>query len=312
MESSEILPLIQQIEAFPEPRRRATLEPEIELSLSAAIPLLPALAASTRGLLTRQLLHMCGFDERRLGKWRLEHKLIQALVFQHYFPASLPRTYGFCRLQQATGAAGLRQILPARFPTGFVIKPALGDSTGNDCDSRTEGFLCWIENSARLTPLPGPLAEEEFIVQERKVIRHEYRVHTVEDRVIEDLTVRRHAGAVGPGERKAPNEYVRGILNALPAGITAGAILGWDVALTAEGGCSAIEVNIGGLHTVYNPGFHSSGFYHHAHYGCVYTARLLLFMERTYGCRITVRADAPEYPNEHRFYSDVAEWKTRF
>src|SRR5207248_1104398 len=114
------------------------------------------------------------------------------------------------------------------------------------------------------------------------------RVHTVEDRVIEDLTVRRHAGAVGPGERKAPNDYVQTILNALPAGVTAGSILGWDVALTEEGFCATIEVNVGGFHTVYNPGFHSSGFYHHKHYGCVYTARLLLFMERTYGCRITV------------------------
>jgi hypothetical protein len=312
MEASEILPLIQQIEAFPAPRRRTALEPEIELSLSAAIPLLPGLAASTRGLLTRQLLRVCRFDERRLGNWRLEHKLIQALVWQHYFPASLPRTYGFNRATQAIGAASLRQILPIQFPTGFVIKPAVGDSTGNDCDSRTEGFLRWIENRGCATPVPGPLTEEEFIVQERKSIRHEYRVHTVEDRVIEDLTVRRHAGAVGPGERQAPNDYVQSILNALPAGLTAGAILGWDVALTAEGGLSAIEINIGGIHTVYNPGFHSSGFYHHAHYGCVYTARLLLFMERTYGCRITVLADAPEYPNENRFYSDVAEWKTRF
>ena len=245
MEASEIGPLIQQIQAFPEPRRRAVLEPEIELSLSSAIPLLPGLAASTRGLLTRQLLRVCRFDERRLANWRLEHKLVQALVFRHYFAASLPRTYGFRRLAHSLGTAGLRHLLPARFPTGFVIKPALGDSTGNDCDSRTEGFLRWIENRGGPAPVSGQLTEEEFIVQERQMIRHEYRVHTVEDRVIEDLTVRRHAGAVGPGERKAPNDYVQGILNALPAGITAGAILGWDVALTAEGCCSTIEINIG-------------------------------------------------------------------
>lgn len=105
---------------------------------------------------------------------------------------------------------------------------------------------------------------------------------------------------------------MQSVLNALPPGITAGAILAWDVALTEEGHCSTIEVNIGGIHTGYNPGFHASGFYHHKHYGCVYSARLLLFLERTYGCRISVLADAPEYPDENRFYSQVAEWKTRF
>ena len=311
-EESQVSCLIDEIEAFTGPRRSTGLEPDLQLSLSTAIPLLPDLAASTRALLVRQLLRACNFDERRLGRWRLEHKLIQALVFRHYFRDSMPETCGLDHLACGIAVAELRDVLLARFPSGFVIKTALGDSAGNDCDYRTEAVLSWIEKGGRAMPQPGPLIDEEFIVQERKAIRHEYRVHTVEDRVIEDLTVRRHAGAVGPGERKAPNNYVQTILNALPAGVTAGSILGWDIALTEEGSCTVIEVNVGGLHTVYNPGFHSSGFYHHQHYGCVYTARLLLFMERAYGSRITVVADAPEYVHEHYFYSQVAEWKSRF
>jgi hypothetical protein len=161
-------------------------------------------------------------------------------------------------------------------------------------------------------PGAGTLLDEEFIVQERKSIRYEYRVHTVEDCVIEDLTVHRHQGTVSPGEREGPNRYVREMLDRLPAGITSGSILGWDVARLEDGGLATIEVNIGGIHAVYNRGFHASGFFHHQHYGAIYSARLLLFLERAYNCRIQVIADAPEFPEENYFYSEIADWKHRF
>ena len=106
--------------------------------------------------------------------------------------------------------------------------------------------------------------------------------------------------------------YVQRMLDALPAGITSGSNLGWDVALLDGGSFAVIEVNIGGIHTVYNPGFHASGFFHHRVYGAIYSARLLLFLEKTYRCRIAVIADSPEYPEENYFYSEVADWKTRF
>jgi hypothetical protein len=96
------------------------------------------------------------------------------------------------------------------------------------------------------------------------------------------------------------------------AGITSGSHLAWDVALLEDGGFAVIEVNIGGIHTVYNPGFHASGFFHHQVYGAIYSARLLLFLERTYRCRIAVIADVPERREENYFYSEVADWKTRF
>jgi hypothetical protein len=169
-----------------------------------------------------------------------------------------------------------------------------------------------MESGGRYMPGVGRLTDEEFIVQELKNIRREYRVHTIEDSVIEDLTVHRHQGSVGPGERKGPNEFVQRVLDSMPSGITSGSNLGWDVALLQDGSFTAIEVNIGGMHTVYHPGFHSSGFYHHKHYGAIYSARLLLYLERAYRCRISVIADAPEYYDEQWFYSEVADWKSRF
>jgi len=107
-------------------------------------------------------------------------------------------------------------------------------------------------------PGAGTLTDEEFIVQERQYIRNEYRVHTIEDRVIGDLTVYRHQGSVKSDERHGPNGYVQRILDALPAGITSSSNLGWDVALLDTGSFAVIEVNIGGIHTVYNPPADSS------------------------------------------------------
>jgi hypothetical protein len=305
-------PLIRQIDAFAGMRRRAPVDGDLELRLSAAIPLLPQLAATTRALIMRQVLLALGFDERRLVPWRLEHKLVQSLVFRHYCPDSVPPTLGLDRRAQGVDLRDLRNTLRETFPQGFVIKPALGDCSGNDCDRQTEAALSWIESGARYMPGAGTLTDEEFIVQGRKNIRYEYRVHTIEDRVIEDLTVHRHQGSVRSDERHAPNRYVQRILDALPAGITSGSNLGWDVALLTDGSFAVIEVNIGGIHTVYNPGFHASGFFHHQRFGAIYSARLLLFLERTYRCRIAVIADCPEYPAENYFYSEVADWKTRF
>lgn len=305
-------PLIHEIAAFGGSRRRAPVDSDIELRLSAAIPLMPQLAATTRALPLRQVLLAFGFDEKRLTFWRLEHKLIQALVFRHYSPESLPATNGLDRLTQGVNPHDLRAFLSEKFPLAFVIKTALGDCSGNEIDRRTEAALSWMETDRRHIPGPGTLADEEFIVQERKTIRREYRVHTIEDRVIGDLTVHRHQGTVREGEREGPNGYVQRMLDTLPAGITSGSNLAWDVALIDDGSFSTIEVNIGGIHAMWNPGFHSSGFFHHKDYGAIYSARLLLFLERTYHCRITVLADAPEYPEEHYFYSEVADWKTRF
>jgi len=311
-ESEIAAALIRRIDAFTGPRRRGPAAGDLELRLSAAIPLLPQLAASTRALPMRQALLALGFDESRLTHWRLEHKLVQAWVFRHYCPDSLPPTLGLDRLAQGVNLRDLRNTLSAALPRGFVIKTALGDCSGDDCDRRTETVLSWIESGARHMPGAGTLADEEFIVQERKNIRREYRIHTIEDRVIEDLTVHRHQGSVRPGEREGPNRYVQRMLDALPAGITSGSNLGWDVALLDDGGFAVIEVNVGGIHNVYNPGFHASGFFHHKVYGAIYSARLLLFLERTYGCRIAVIADAPGRPDEDYFYSEVADWKTRF
>lgn len=311
-EEEQIEPLIRVIDGFSGPRRREPVDSDITLRLSEAIPLTPQLAATTRALPTRQALLALGFDEKRLALWRMEHKLLQALVFRHYNAESLPLTRGFDRLTRGVEPRQLRAFLRGQFPEGFIIKTALGDCSGDHIDGRTEAALAWMESGERKVPIMGSLTDEEFIVQERKAIRREYRVHTIENSVIADLTVHRHQGLVAPGEREGPNGYVGRMLDSLPAGICSGANLAWDVALLIDGGFTTIEVNVGGIHTKWNPGFHASGFFHHRDYGAIYSARLLLFLERTYRCHITVLADAPEHGEENYFYSEVADWKERF
>ena len=153
-EETLIEPLIRAIDAFSGPRRRDPVDDDITLRLSAAIPLMPQLAASTRALAARQALLALGFDEKRLTLWRLEHKLLQALVFRggHYNVETLPATCGFDRLTRGVEPRHLRTFLRERFPRGFIITTALGDCSGNDIDQWTEAALAWMENGGRNVP----------------------------------------------------------------------------------------------------------------------------------------------------------------
>jgi len=123
------------------PRRRAPLAARLELRLSEALDLIEGLAGSTRALLVRQLLRALGFDERRHLQWRIEHKLIQALVLRSWIPESVPVTCGLNALAGCRGSQELRQFLADRFPGGYVIKTALGDSSGESPDRANPGLV---------------------------------------------------------------------------------------------------------------------------------------------------------------------------
>ena len=300
-------PILEDIDAFAGPRRRSEAAGEIRIA-----PFRRNCAAAGAGCFHARFnpapVSVCsGFDERRLTDWRLEHKLLQAHVFRHFAPNSMPETCGFDRLTYGLGAGDSR-TLRERFPGGYVIKSALGDRSGEEIDSRTEAALAWLEAGQRFAPGVGRLTDEEFIVQERKNIRREYRVHTIEDRVIEHLTVHRHHGSVAPesgeAQRLRPADSRRSARRDHSS-----AELGWDARLLDHGSLSAIEINVGGS-TIGNSGFHSSGFFitgiteRFIQHACALSGA-------SYQCRIAVVADAPDYPDEQYFYSEVADWKQR-
>src|SRR5204862_2287283 len=87
-------------------------------------------ADSPRSPFVRHLLAAIGGDEHRLFRWRLEHKLVQALVVGHFAPGATPRSCGLAAFASACGRAELRRALRRTFRAGYIIKRALSDCTG--------------------------------------------------------------------------------------------------------------------------------------------------------------------------------------
>jgi hypothetical protein len=290
------------------PRRQRGAASPLDLSLRAALPLLDGLGGGTRAVLVRQFLRALGFDERSHLEWRLEHKLVQALVLHSYLPDALPVTQGLTSALFGRAPDDALASLDAGFPGGYIIKTALGDSSGElPASAGTVAIRQKPWEAARA--LPRQLIDEEYVIQERLSIAQEYRVHSLEDLVVEDLTFRRYAGGSIPEERAAPNSFVQSALDRLPDAMVGGSLLAWDVALTREGAFAVIEVNFSGFHPVYNRGFHCSGYFHDDNWGACDTARLLNHVARVDGVDVAVHADAPDRPMENRFYADVAVWQ---
>lgn len=310
-ETNQVAPVIREIEACSIARRRNFSEPVLRLAMSKALPLLDGLAGNNRALVIRQLLQIFGFDEHRHLRWRLEHKLVQALILNHYCDCEVPITQGL-HSYLLSDPPRVRRLLHDEFPGGFYIKQALSDSTGErEIVDRTHILLTRIE-SGEISPngCDGVLGEQ-FVVQERVPMIKEYRVHSIEDQIIEDCTFRRYGRGNIPGERDAPNAYVQGILARLPNGMVGGSLFGWDVGLTEDGRFRVIEANPSGFHPVYKPGFHCSGFYHDMEWGANITARLLRFIEKADQLKVVIEPDVDQPADVHRFYSDVVYWQER-
>src|SRR5262245_57161722 len=72
-----------------------------------------------------QLYRAMQFDEHHVFQWRFEHKLVQALLLQHYCPGSVPVTMGLARAlcdgryerdalaREATESGGTRTVVKA-------------------------------------------------------------------------------------------------------------------------------------------------------------------------------------------------------
>lgn len=298
-ELNRIAPVTASIAACKLPRCRPRLTSDLTLSLSEALPLLTGLGGETRAVLVRQLLRSLGFDEHRHLSWRLEHKLVQALVLHAYLPEATPPTCGLNTFLASEDPGSLRD-------PGHFIKRALGDSSGESGNLPEV-----VPPLPRQPPEQWTLLEEEYIVQQRVPIACEYRVHSLEDAVIEDLTYRRYGDAVIPGERHRPNAFVQSLLRRLPDAIVGGSLLAFDIALTPAGSFMLIEVNFSGFHPVFKRGFHCSGYFHDYLSGACDTARLLNHVARADGVQMIVRADTPSHPVENKFYADTAEWQRR-
>jgi hypothetical protein len=300
--------ILAEIDSWAAPRRLTERIRGVRLAVSEMNGLCNGIWGSFPVTFVRHLYRALGFDEHRVFKWRLEHKLIQALVLNHYAPGCIPLTRGLHEFKRRAGNKDLRPALEAEFPSGFYLKPALGDSSG-DCEApnRNERILDACAEQS-LAGDPGELLSETFIAQELIPIAVEYRVHTLEDRVIDDLTFHRYGKGDIPGERDAPNAFVQSVLDRLPNAIVAGTICGWDVARTPRSGLLVIEVNFSGFHPVHNRGFQCSGWFHDEDWGALSTARLVRFLEDRCGVRISIAADRPDLEIANRCYAEISRY----
>jgi hypothetical protein len=303
IEQGRAAAIIADIDSCIAPRRRTERVRNVRLAVSEIENLFDGIWGGFPVTFIRHLYRELGFDEHHVFKWRLEHKLIQALVLNHYAPGCMPATCGLDEFKRCGGST-LQPALEARFPSGFYLKPALGDSSG-DCNAadRNQQMLAACEE--QILPPGSDLVSEKFLVQEQIPIAVEYRVHTLEDRVVEDLTFHRYGTGDIPGERDAPNAFVQSILDRLPNALVAGTLCGWDIARTPQSNFVTIEVNFSGLHPVHNRGFQCSGWFHDEHWGGLSTARLLRFLEDRCGVSVSIEADRPELKVATWYYTEV-------
>jgi hypothetical protein len=299
--------LRRAIDACSAPRRKQAGHGTIRILLSAADRWKEDLIEAERVVLVRQLFHALRLDEHRPFQWRLEHKLVQSLILNQYCPGCMPVTRGLTR----QASSGLRRALERDFPSGFFLKPALGDSSGDlGIQDASEAALLAFEAAPPATA-PRRIEDETWIVQEKVPIEKEYRVHSIEDRVIDDLTLLRYGTGDIPGERDAPNAFVQRLLDRLPDGIVGGSMLGWDVAHTPEGRFIVIEVNFTGFHPVHRRGFQCSGYFINEEWGAKSIAHWIRFMEKSDGFQIELNADVEENSKERTYYQQVTAWKER-
>src|ERR1700685_4461866 len=142
--------VIAELDSYVGPRRLTGRTRSLRLAVSEINGASDGIWGSFPVTFIRHLCRELGFEEHRVFKWHLEHKLMQALVLNRYVPGTVPVTRGIAEFKRDAGHVNLQAALEAEFPSGFFLKPALGDSSG-ECDTpdRNERILAaWEEQSA--------------------------------------------------------------------------------------------------------------------------------------------------------------------
>lgn len=245
--------------------------------------------SDTRGTaVVRQVLTNLGFDEERLFRFRFDHKLAHIAVALACCPLPMPRSIALDAFLAAATVDELRDSLARVFPGGYVIKPCLGCASGDsgEFDVRASVFRDFEAlRGADRSQLP------RYLVQERIAIIREFRVHTVEDQLVEPLTCRRYSGAPIPAAiRDALWAFVRDVLRTMPDGLISDTFCGWDVAQT-DHGFVVVEINYTGFHPEFARGYQTSGYVQGSPAGLRRLGVLLEWLAENYRCRIEIEPD---------------------
>jgi amino acid adenylation domain-containing protein len=304
-ETAQCAKLAREIAAYAGPRQATPPAEAVALRLPDALPLQASLSLPRTGglLVVRQLFDALRLDDARIFRWRMEHKLTQALLIECWCPGVVPVTRGLGRELAGSTRAEARRFVESLRDGDILIKSALGEASGELLRvDAIEAVLRLLAEDRDGLACPDDTCNERFVVQERIRVQREFRVHSLEDRVIPDLTFRRYAPHdTRLAERDAPNGFVQTVLDRLPAGLIKDTLYGWDVAEDNDGRWRVIEANPTGHHPVFKPGFQCSGFFQVPAWDAVLLARLCTFVRQRHGVRIAIHAASPE---------DGKEWST--
>ncbi len=237
--------------------------------------------------IVRQVLDVARFDEHRLFGYRFDHKLAHFLVMRELTQLPMPESRGlWAFVNAASNERELASLLDHAFPSGYVIKRCLGAGSGDE-----ETFDVTTEVLSSFRMLAKSVAQSDldpYLVQERIPIAREYRVHTVEDEILEKLTLPRHDDDPIDAETKDRlAAFARECLASMSDALVYDAVCGWDVADTGER-FVVIEINYTGFHPQWNRGFQTSGFLLESPEGARHLATWLRWMAQSYGLAISI------------------------
>lgn len=247
-------------------------------------------------ILARRIMSILGFDEKRILSYRLEHKLVQSLLLDHYAPGVVPTTFGAFRVLNGLSDEQSLIVTEDLYKQGYFLKNALGEASGEASTVDRRVDFSKVRKARQERFEQNDLTSESFIFQEFWPVAAEFRVHSMEDRVIPRLTFFRFLP-------KIPNQaltekleaFVQDILDQLPNALICDSLFAWDIAMDEKGRFKVIETNIGGMHKVFRPGFHCSGFFQVPTWSIPCTARLCAFVCERYDLtlRFSVGKDIP-------------------
>jgi hypothetical protein len=287
------------IDAVRLPRRHPLFAGHAPARLFQSDPLRKEVTGTFGAYVVRALWNALGFDEHRKSCWRLEHKLVQARVFNRYLGGEFPTSWGVSALVRR-GLGG--RLLDALLAGKLFAKEALGHLSGDYGEAEaTHDVLCWLLHR-REPPLASTPVEEKWLVQERITVEREYRVHSLEDMVLPGMTFDRYGPCPVPKDHAEVNAYVASILARLPDALVGESLYGWDVARQADGRFRIIEANLVGFHPVFERGFQASGFFQYHPHGPPLLVELARHVASTYKVALELFGDWENEPNRHGLF----------
>jgi len=251
----------------------------------------------------RHLYRLLGFSESHPFRLELDHKLVHLQVLNYFCEGCVPVTCGLSKYLD--GDRNLSQDAFNSRVAGASLKRSRGYVEESRRDSDLKEALGSVSNSASGN---RKLMDEEWVIQEALPIKQQYRVHTIEDSVIDELTYFLRSTRRIQKERSSVNSFVRGVLKHLPKSVTEHSICGWDVVELSAGDYRIAELHFSGFHPVIDRGFHSSAVLARPIWGPYNIAKLFRFCEKKYRVKVSFGSFRDVNAEIQLLYGWISRW----